>query len=172
MAMPGGAKTSQFQFAMATVMVAPMASQLSINSTAHSIGLVKNVMVEADPTTVDLTMGLQNDIVFSAINKMDYKVIAEVYEFTAENRAYGLTLDADPNAATNCFALRIVGTTIADKRPIALHFPKVRILKGFSTLLSSDDFGNLPFEFTPYTPLATDPGYCADFKQRMTVFVP
>lgn len=264
--MPGSAVSQQFQFSVASVLVGPMASQLSLNSAAHSIGLVKNVMVEASPSVVELTQGLQNDVVFSAVNNMPIKVSAEVFEFTAKNLAYGLSLDAttgytpiatsnplfasvaaaattavvvgdvtttytagswifiqqgtddavhiakvssatfsspnttinfvgypvpagmtfttggrigkvnridaDPDAANQSLAVRIVGTQVGDKRPVVLHFPKARILKGFAMRFTSDNFGNLPFEFTPYVPLSTDVGYSADFTKRMNIWVP
>lgn len=267
--MTGLAKTDRFQFSTATICVGPQADQLKLNAADHSIGLVKNVIIDANPTSIELTQGLQNDVVFSANNSMQLKCSAEVYEFTAKNLAYGLSLDAtgvnsfkaapaavpltapvaaaatsvtvdtdvttdfpagswgflqegtddqvhlfkvisavfsssstvitftgypvptgmsfttaagrigkvnkidaDPNASNASVAVRIIGTLISDKRPIMLHFPKVKILKGFSMRFTSDGFGNLPFEFTPYTPVATDPGYSLDFKQRMSILVP
>lgn len=267
--MAGLAKTDRFQFSTASILVGPQADQLKLNSVDHSIGLVKNVIVDANPTSIELTQGLQNDVVFSANNSMQLKISAEVYEYTARNLAYGLSLDAtspslfttspvpvaltapvaaaattltvssdvsaqfpagswaflqegtddvvhlfkvtssafastittitftgypvptgmtfttaagrigkvnkidaDPNASNASVAVRIIGNLVTDKRPIMLHFPKVKILKGFSMRFTSDGFGNLPFEFTPYTPVPTDPGYTADFKQRMSILVP
>lgn len=265
--MPGSAKTSQFFFSTATVLVGAATEQLTLNTSANSIGLVKNVAVEADPQTVDLTQGIMNDVVTQVVNQMNIKVSMEVYEYTSKNLAYGLSLDGtgsnypaisgsnalaavvnpaattltvatdvtttytagswffiqegnddvvhlakvvsatysspnttitftgfpvptgmtfttagriakvnkidfDPNAALTALCVRVIGTLQSDKRPIGIHFPKVRITKGFSMKFASDNFGNLPFEFTPYAPVSTDSGYNANFNQRMHVFTP
>lgn len=265
--MPGSAKTSQFHFSAATLMVGPMTEQLGLETAEHSLGLVKNVTVEATPGSVELTQGIMNDVVMTMINSMDIKVSAEVYEFTARNLAYGLSLDGssagydaiasayalsasaaaaatsakvatdktseftagkwvflqegtddvvhlakiasssysspdttvtftgfpipagqtyttggrmglitkidfDPNAALKYVSVRIVGTLAGDKRPVAIHFPKTRITKGFAMRFATDAFANLPFEFTPYAPIASDSGYNSNFNQRMHVFMP
>lgn len=265
--MPGSAKTSQFFFSTATVMVGTQAEQLTLNAATNSIGLVKNVAIEADPGNVDLTQGIMNDLVMTMVNSMNIKVSMEVYEYTAKNLAYGLSLDGtgsnyaanassyslaaavaaaattltvatdltttftagswifiqegtddvvhlarvisssfaspnttitftgmpvptgmsfttagrvgklnkidfDPNAAMVSLSVRIIGTLATDKRPIGLHFPKVKVTKGFSMRFAADNFGNLPFEFTPYSPISTDSGYNQYYNQRMHVFVP
>lgn len=262
----GLAKKDRFQFSMATLMVAPQADQVSINETAHALGLVKNVAVESTPGIVDLTQGVFNDVVASQTNDLQLKVSAEIYEFTAKNLMYGLGLDpstthdpitdvfplaasvsggattatvsgdettefaagkwiylqegtsdkihvakiassafstnttitftgfpvptdmtfsptagrvgvfhkidVDPNAANKYFSVRIAGALHSDKRPIIIHFPKVRISKGFAMNFMNDNFGNLPFEITPMTPLSGDPGYSADFPNRMHLWTP
>lgn len=79
-------------------------------------------------------------------------------------------ISADPLKANNNFAVRIIGIAVDKKTPIALHFPKCRITKGFAMGFSSDNFSNLPFEWTPMTPVASDDGYDPDFKDKMTIF--
>lgn len=255
--MPGTALTGRFQFSTATVCVAPMSLQKAINPLVHSIGLTKNVRVEASPSKVDLTQGIMNDVVATMTNGMPVTSSMEVYEHTSRNLSYGLSLDpgsiveqglpqaitgavasgattfttaagntfavgdwfyiqenlddqvhvgkvtavstnqvtfaghpvptglsfsanarvgevnkidADPSKANNNFAVRIIGVAVDQNTPIILHFPKVRITKGFAMGFSSDNFSNLPFEFTPMVPVATDPGYDADFRQKMSIF--
>lgn len=261
--MAGAAKTSKFLFSTATVLVGPQSSFLTLNANAHSIGLVKNVTVDASPSMTELTQGIMNDLVDSQVTAMDVKVSCEVYEYTARNLAYGLMLDGslakfddvvsttyslagavnaaattftvatdqtakftagsyaflqegtddyvhvvkvvsstyaapnttvtftgyavptgmsfstangrvglfnkidfDPNAVSSFMSCRIIGTGKNDKRPIVLHFPKIRVTKGFALRFASDGFGNMPFEFTPYTPISSDSGYSADFPNR------
>lgn len=264
--MAGTAKTSKFHFSTASVLVGKQSEFLTLNEASHSIGLVKNVAVTADPTIVDLTQGILNDVVDQQITGVNVRASFEVYEYTAKNLAYGMALDGtattyNPVTATaspvkaavaagattftldtdrtsdfvagaygflqegldsyvhvfkvissafatgtttvtitgypvptgmnfstvngragifnkidynpaniNSFlSCRIIGTMKNDNRPLILHFPKIRILKGFNLRFAADGFGNMPFEFTPYAPIASDVGYSADFAQRMTV---
>lgn len=255
---PGTAKTTKFHFSTATLCIAPMAQQKAINPLVHSVGLVKNVRTESTPSKVDLTQGVMNDVVASVVNGMAITGSGEVYEYTAQNFAYGLSqdptglvtmappvgitagvaaaattvttasaiagaavgdwiyiqealddqihiaklsavagatltfasypvpagltfssgarvgklnkLDADPAKANNNFAIRIIGTAVDGSTPISLHFPKCRITKGFAMGFSSENFGNMPFEWTPMVPVPTDPGYNADFSQKMHIF--
>jgi hypothetical protein len=55
-------------------------------------------------------------------------------------------------------ASKVVGK-LANGEQIVLLLPKLRIVRGFNLAFSSDDFGNLPFEFTIYDQIAADPFY-------------
>lgn len=264
--MAGLAKTNKFLFSTASVLIGPQADFLKLNTAAHSIGLVKNVSVDASPTITDLTQGIMNDLVDNQVTNMNVTVGFEVYEYTPRNLAYGLTMDGslakydtvlgttytlgaavnaaattftlvgdrtqqfaagsygylqegtddvvfvfkvasstfttpnttvtitgypiptgmtfstangkagilnkidfDPTGVTSFMSCRIIGNMKNDGRPIVLHFPKCRITKGFNLRFAADNFGNLPFEFSPYQPIATDVGYSADFPQRTHV---
>jgi len=79
-------------------------------------------------------------------------------------------IDADPSKANNNFAVRVTGIAIDGSTPVSLHFPKCRITRGFSMGFNSDNFSNMPFEFTPMVPVPSDPGYTADFAQKMSIF--
>jgi hypothetical protein len=58
-------------------------------------------------------------------------------------------------------AAKIVGT-LADKTEVVLLCPKIRITNGFSLGFTTEGFDNLPYEFSFYDQVATDPLY-ADF---------
>jgi hypothetical protein len=90
---PGDAKTAEFLLSTATVMIGPQASVMALNPTDHSIGLVKNVMAEYNPTFVELTQGITGQTVMSVNTNSQSKVTCEVYEHTAANLAYGAGLD-------------------------------------------------------------------------------
>ena len=90
---PGTAKSGRFHFSTATLCIAPMTEQAEINPLLHSVGLVKNCKVDVTTSKVDLTQGIQNDIVASVVNGMPMTGSAEVYEYTAKNFAYGLSQD-------------------------------------------------------------------------------
>lgn len=254
---PGTAKTGRFQFSTATLCIAEMKDQLAINPLIHSLGLVKNVKVDATTSKVDLTQGIQNDVIASVVNGNPITGSGEVYEYTAKNFAYGLSqdptgivdmalpvgvaapvaakatevtladtidgaavgswiyiqenlddqihiaklsavadksltfaafplpdglafsanarvgllnkIDTDASKSNNNFAVRIIGIALDGSTPITLHFPKCRITKGFSMAFSSDNFSNMPFEWTPLVPLPTDEGYSSDFATKMSI---
>jgi hypothetical protein len=91
--------------------------------------------------------------------------------FSVANGRVGLLnkIDYDPNAIQQFHCARIIGTEKNTKRPFIIHFPKIKILKGFNVRFATDNFGSMPFEFSCYTPLAADVGYSADFPQKMHI---
>ena len=56
------------------------------------------------------------------------------------------------------FSAKVAGK-LANGKHVVLLFPKIRITKGFNMAFSSDNYGNLPFEFAIYDLVATDPAY-------------
>jgi len=93
--MAGEARTQEFNFSDATLMVGPMADVMNLTPTAHSIGLIKNLNVTMTPTKVDLTAGIRNTKVHTTITNMEVSVATEVYEYTPKNIAYALGVEAD-----------------------------------------------------------------------------
>lgn len=92
--MAGNAKTNKFLLASATVMIGPMADLFKLNKDAHSVGLVKNFTFGTEPTFLDLTQGVTNDIVASAKTGNGATATWEMYEYTLRNLAYASGLDA------------------------------------------------------------------------------
>ncbi|BCJ91780.1 hypothetical protein IZ6_25150 [Terrihabitans soli] len=252
--MAGTARTDSFLLANATVMVGPMADLHKLQPDKHSLGLVKRFVVTADPTFVELTQGITNDVVMSVKNSHGLKASFEGYEFTSRNLAYAagldasgatfenastiLPLDAEVDSSDTTFvvngdldaeidvgefvyiqeaddkvhvvkassvalntgkttigiatgfsvptgvtfaagskvakankveiggsvvqatlAAKVVGTLPKDGSPVVLLFPKIKITKGFSVSFDTENFSNLPFEFTPYAGVPGDPFY-------------
>lgn len=56
---------------------------------------------------------------------------------------------------------KIVGS-LADGTEVGMLYPKIRITAGFTLGFTTDNFGNLPMEFTMYDLTSDDPNY-ADF---------
>lgn len=54
---------------------------------------------------------------------------------------------------------------------VILLLPKLRISKGFTLSFSTNDFGNLPFEFTVYDLVANDPNYATMEGQMAKLIV-
>ncbi|KQS84253.1 hypothetical protein [Rhizobium sp. Leaf383] len=55
------------------------------------------------------------------------------------------------------FSAKIVGLLPKDNAPFTILLPKIKITKGMGVAFQTDNFGNLPFEFTPYSGVSTDP---------------
>lgn len=247
--MAGLAKTQAFMLGTATVMVGPQSALFDLNETAHSIGLVKNFALTAEPSYTDLTQGVKNTIVFSVLTGNPVRASMEAYEFTAKNLAYGLgidgsamasfstettvstgitgndgtpvvsvvvadaaaisvgqyiilrnlssddrvtvrkvtgktgnTLTVDPGfkaglnfpVGSRVSAVNVVGVgskaeqpflsakivgVVADGTPMVILIPKIRVQRGFNLNFSTENYGNMPFEFTVYDLVATDPFY-------------
>jgi hypothetical protein len=258
----GLARSTSFMLGSATVMIGPQASLYDLRPDLHSLGLVKNFQISTEPTTVDLTQGMKNTLVYSALTGNRATAQCEVYEYTARNLTYGLGLDGSAlvpfateyptNAvltgndgspvvvatfitATNVvtdfpigawisiqdvnepdkvhygrltatttvtgsaptithtltftgfglktgnnfpagsviqrvnmvavgsvltqpfFAAKVVGILPERNEPVAILMPKVRIMRGFSLNFSTENFGNLPFQFQPYDLVPSDP---------------
>jgi hypothetical protein len=242
--MAGEAKTSAFMLGTATVMLGAQSDLFDLNPEDHSIGLVKNFRVTAEPSYTDLSQGVRNQIVYSVMTQNIVRAAMEAYEYTASNLAYALGLEGSNFAAqtvtttltaaaiatdvaltvddetgfavgnwvliqdgaddqvytrkltavaatTLTFAEPLpkplaigatvrkasmidVGTkaeqpflsakvigTIADGTEVALLCPKIRITNGFSVGFTTENFDNLPFEFSFYDLLASDPFFAS-----------
>jgi len=91
--MLGNAKTNRFLLSTATVMLGARANLHLLNPSDHSIGLVKNFVLQSDPQNVILTQGLRNAAVMSVRNSEGLRCSMEVYEYTAKNLAYAAGLN-------------------------------------------------------------------------------
>ena len=56
------------------------------------------------------------------------------------------------------FSAKIAGKAV-NGEPIVILIPKMRIVQGFNIGFSSDDYANMPFEFTLYDQVPADPYY-------------
>jgi hypothetical protein len=76
----------------ATIMLGPQEDLFNLLD-KHSVGLVKNVEVKTTPGFVELTQGVKNSLVYQVMNSNAAGITAEMYEYTPQNIAYGLSLD-------------------------------------------------------------------------------
>ena len=264
--MAGLAKTKSFMLSTATVMIGPAEDLHQLNPDEHSIGLVKNLQLTADPQFIELTQGINNAVVMSVKNSEGIRVSMEVYEYTLRNLAYAAGLDAsgtdfDPmddiwvtsaaiatnneikvasdlssdlangdfiflqnglddrvhiakvdsvthasNETTIKFAagyetptsalfpagsrvgkvrqvkiggttqqaemgVKIVGLPPKDNAPFTIYLPKAKVTRGLGVAFQSDNFGNLPFEITPYAGVPGDPFY-GEYGEAVAVLFP
>lgn len=124
-------------------------------------------MLESNATTVGLGQGISNDIVASFTNNLQVKCSMEVYEYTASNLTYSMSLDDTSNSSFFC--THIYGKTSDSHEPMKIFLPKIKIIKGFTRLFENTAASNVPFEFTLHEPDPRDASYNPDFAQR---FVP
>lgn len=54
---------------------------------------------------------------------------------------------------------KVVGILPDGKTPVTIIFPKIRITNGFNIGFQSDTYSNMPFEFTPFRMVKSDPQY-------------
>ena len=96
--MPAAVKTNNFMLSQATLMLAPFA-QGSANMTfdldpaANSVGLIKNLQTKEESSQVELRAGVRQLLVDSQKSGVKVSVSAEVYEYTAKNMLYSLSLN-------------------------------------------------------------------------------
>lgn len=111
--MPGNAKTNDFMLGMATVMLGPQADLYKFQPSTHSIGMVKNFSLTAEPSYTELTQGVQNTIVDSVMTSNPVRASMEVYEYTRKNLIYALGLSGADTAtaftAASTLASQVVG---------------------------------------------------------------
>ena len=244
--MAADAKTNSFMLGIATVMVGAQADLHNLYPAAHSLGLVKNFAMTAEPSYTELTQGVKNTLVASVMTQNPVRASMEAYEFTARNLKWGLGLDGSSTAtldeattasgqvvgddevvvvpftavddftAGDHVAINIddddnvvirkiasietlnvtltqpipTGITIpsgaaiknvnvmgvgsktdqpflsakavgklSDGTHVTILMPKIRVVRGFNLAFSTEDFGNMPFEFTVYDQVTSDPFY-------------
>jgi len=74
-------------------------------------------------------------------------------------------VDVGSKADQPFFAAKIVSILPEGNKPIVILVPKLRITKGYNLNFATDNFGNMPFEFTPYELTSTDANY-AEFLDK------
>lgn len=86
--------------------------------------------------------------------------IPEGMSFQAGDRAHRANLIPVGSAeAQPTLGAKIVGILPEGKTPITLIIPKLRITNGFNMGFQTDQYGNMPFEFTPFEQIPSDPLY-------------
>lgn len=132
--MYGLANTNRFMLGAATLLLGPQADLFNLTRAEHSVGMIKNFALTAEPSFTDLTQGVRNTVVFSVMTGHAVRGSAELYEFTARNLAYtaqmnGAAFVADTNIETATTAV-VDGTTT----------PATTVTVASATGLAADDW--------------------------------
>lgn len=80
-------------------------------------------------------------------------------------------IDVGSTADQPFLSAKIVGQ-LADGTEVGLLLPKVRITAGFTLGFTTDNFGNLPMEFTCYDLTSDDPNYAMFSGKQGMLFTP
>lgn len=105
----GLAMTNRFMLGAATLLLGAQADLFNLTRATHSVGLIKNFSLAAEPTFTDLSQGVKNTLVYSVMTGNNARASAELYEFTPRNLAYvaqmnGAALEVDSNIETTLTA--------------------------------------------------------------------
>ena len=99
------------------------------------------------------------------------RVIPEGFSFLAGDRVHKANLIPVGSAeAQPTLGAKIVGILPEEKKPITIIIPKLRITNGFSVGFQTDQYGNMPFEFTPFEQIPSDPLY-NDYGDKGFAFI-
>lgn len=107
--MYGLAMSNRFMLGAATLLLGPQADLFNLTRAQHSVGLIKNFALTAEPTYTDLSQGVKNTVVYSVMTGHTARASAELYEFSAKNIAYtaqmnGATMEVATNIETTLSA--------------------------------------------------------------------
>lgn len=94
-------KNSAFLLGEATLMLAPYGDAtpvFDLTPTDHSIGMVRNVQLNSESDQIELRKGIQQLLVDSKKSNVRVSLTAEVFEFSAQNLFYSLSLNKTASA--------------------------------------------------------------------------
>lgn len=112
--------------------------------------VVADVLVKTNPST---TTTASFSITFD-------RAVPEGFSFKEGDRVHKANLIPVGSAeAQPTLAAKVVGILPEDNKPITIIFPKIRITNGFNLGFQTDQYGNMPFEFTPFEQTPKDPLY-------------
>lgn len=88
------------------------------------------------------------------------RAIPAGFSFIAGDRVHKTNLIPVGSAeAQPMLAAKVIGILPKDNKPITIIFPKLRITNGFNLGFQTDQYSNMPFEFTPFEQVKSDPLY-------------
>jgi hypothetical protein len=93
--MAADVKNNAFLLGEATLMIAPYADATSVfelTPAAHSLGMVRNVTLSQEQDQIELRKGIMQNLVDSKKSNVRTSLSAEVFEFSAQNVLYSLSL--------------------------------------------------------------------------------
>lgn len=99
------------------------------------------------------------------------RAIPEGFSFGVGDRVHKTNLIPVGSAeAQPMLAAKVVGILPKDNKPVTIIFPKLRITNGFNLTFQTDQYSNMPFEFTPFEQVSTDPLY-AEYGDKGFAFI-
>lgn len=119
--------------------------KIAIDGTDVATVVIKTTPAETSAATFTITFN---------------RAIPADYEFGAGDRVHKVNMiPVGSYEDQPTMAAKIVGILPDEKEPVTLIIPKMRITNGFNMSFQTDQYGNMPFEFTPYEQVPGDPLY-------------
>lgn len=138
---------------------------LNVNNTSIAIDIdgteVAAVTIKTTPSS---TTGANFLVTFD-------RAIPQGFSFAVGDRVHKAnlipvgTFDAQP-----MLAAKVIGILPEQKQPVTIIIPKMRITNGFNLSFQTDQYGNMPYEFTPYEQVPGDPLY-EEFGNQGIAFI-
>lgn len=131
-----------FMLGASTLMLGAMDDLYSLNPTDNSIGGVKNVTLELQTTSVDLTLGFPATIADTAVTEASLTGSCEAYEYTAKNLMYACGLDASSETEASGSTTLSADASSADTSISLTSADSVSVGSGL-VIVDPDDATNL-----------------------------
>lgn len=150
-------------------------TEVSYNDKLTDIGFAANdeVIISIDGDEVAETVIKTKPVAdTSAFYTVTFdRPIPEGFKFVAGDRVHKANLIPVGSAeAQPTLGAKIVGILPEKKQAVTIIIPKLRITNGFSLGFQTDNYGNMPFEFTPFEQIPSDPLY-AEYGDKGFAFV-
>ena len=139
----------------ATTLSAAYSSGTSITVTSAA-GLVVGDYIQIQEGTDDKTFFRKITTVASNVLTLNAAIPVAIANGSAVRKVNAI--DIGSKTEQPFLSAKIVGS-LADGTEIAIMIPKLRVTNGFTMGFVTDNYGNLPFEFTVYDLVSTDPNY-------------
>ncbi len=156
-------------------------SALSVATTTSGTGSPNDTSVVVASATGIVT----NDYIMIKIDTDDHVIIRKVTNVVSNTLTVSPAIVESIPASTPVVKVNMISGGKKTAQPfysaavagqltngeqILLLLPKVRIVKGFSLAFRADNYGNLPFEFTSYDLVSTDPFYSTFAGDQFRIF--
>jgi hypothetical protein len=116
--------------------------------------------------TATAVSGISGNTSTSATMTVSMPDVVSVSSFAAGTRVSLVNvLDIGSTDTDRYYSAKVQGQ-LADGQFIVLLIPKIRVSSGLTMSFTTDNFGNVPFEFMPMKPISGDPFY-AQFKNKV-----
>lgn len=144
------------------------------NTVASTVDTQVTTGSDVDVATGDGSNFAVGDVVMIKVDSEDDFVIRKVTAISTDtltvNAAFSQTIPAGSvvevvnvmgagSKTEQPFYSAKVAGKLANDEPVVILIPKLRIVQGFNLSFSSDDYANMPFEFTLYDQVSTDTHY-------------
>lgn len=116
----------------------------------------------------------QGDYVVIDVNNDDHALVRKVSSVNVNTLTLDVAINENISAGAAVRKVNSVGVGSKEEQPflsakivgkianndqVMIYIPKLRIQRGFNLAFSTQDYGNLPFEFAVYDLVSTDPNY-------------